>query len=387
MKICHLIYDDLENPWLAGGGAVRVHEIYSRLSARHDITVISGPFRRTGSPKTAGTPGFRSVRVGSASTYARSRMAYCRLAVRELKSRKWDLWVNDFSPFAPLLSVSRALRARALLTVHAVVGSHLVRHRPFVGPAALAAERYSLRAYPRILTVSSAVRTDIVRIRGRRNGAHPVEVIPNGVADEWFEHAPGQEEPFILFFGRIDIYAKGLDHLLRAFAMVAREWPGLRLVLAGKGREAQLRRVRRIIARCGVADRVDLISPVPRPELLSMARRCLFVCMPSRFEGWGIVAVEAAAAGKAVLATAVGGLREAAPHGETAILVRPNDTEDLAEGMRQLLREPGLRRSLAVRGRQRARAEFSWDAIARRVEDLYERVADGCRSAATGAVA
>ena len=387
MRICHLIYADLENPWILGGASVRVHELYSRLSARHDITVISGPFPGSSSREVVETEGFRRVRVGSASTYAGSRLAYCRLAIRELMSRNWDLWVNDFSPFAPLLSARRGLRERALLTVHHLGGTHLVRHRPLVGPLALAAEWYTLCSYPNILTVSPGSRRRIARIRGRRYNEWPVEVIPNGVADEWFEDSPAREEPYILFFGRIDVYQKGLDHLLKAFAPVAAERSGIRLVLAGAGQEKHLRKVRGIVARLGLGDRVRLIGRVSQQELLSLARRCLFVCMPSRFEGWGIVATEAAAAGKAVLATDVEGLRDAAPHGEVAMLVPPNDLQSLSEGMRRLLRESELRRTLGARGRQRAREEFGWDALALRVEELYRRVADGLPTGLAGTAA
>ena len=374
MRICHLIYDDVENPWLAGGGAFRVRELYSRLSARHDITVISGPFPGSDVRRAVGTEGFRCIRVGSASTYARSRLAYCCLAIKELRSHTWDLWVNDFSPFAPLISAPRALRERALLTVHTVVGTHLIRHRPFVGPVALAAEQHAIRAYPKILTVSPGTQRRITQMRGQRHEESSVEVIPNGVADDWFQRPSVREEPYILFFGRIDIYAKGLDHLLRAFAPVAAERSGLQLILAGSGRQEQLRKVSEIVGQLELGDRVRLISPIPRPKLISLARRCLFVCMPSRFEGWGIVATEAAAAGKAVLATDVGGLRDAAPHEEVAILVPPNDPVALADGMRKLIQEPRLRRKLGVRGQRRAKAEFSWDALALRVEDLYTRV-------------
>ena len=360
-----------------------MREIYSRLSKRHDFTIISGPFPGGGSRVVEETSSYRRVRVGSASTYAGSRLAYCRLAIKELKSRTWDLWVNDFSPFAPLLSAPRALRQRALLTVHQVVGTHLMKHRPLLGPFALGAERHALHTYPRILTVSPSSLRHITRIRARRHAESSVEVIPNGVGDEWFERSSDREEPYILFFGRIDIYQKGLDHLLRAFAPVAAERSDLHLVLAGKGREKQLRELRQLVAQLGLEDRVRLVSPIPRPELVSLARRCLFVCMPSRFEGWGIVATEAAAAGKAVLATDIAGLRDAAPHGEVAILVPPNNTEALADGMRKLLQQPQLRRRLGARGRRRAKAEFSWDALALRVEDLYTRVAAGLPAASS----
>ena len=360
-----------------------MRELYSRLSARHEITVITGPFPGTDGRGVRTTAGFRTVHVGSASTYATSRLAYCRLALRELRTRAWDLWVYDFSPFAPLLP-SRALRERALLTAHGVAGTHLVKHRPLAGPVALLAERRAFRTYPNILTASPGSRKLIDGIRGGRHAECSVEVIPCGVGDEWFAHTPVREEPYILFFGRIDIYHKGLDHLLRAFAPVAAERAGLRLVIAGRGREEQIRKIRETVARLRIEDRVRLVSPCPQAELVSLAQRCLFVCMPSRHEGWGMVATEAAGAGKAVLATDVRGLRDSAPHGKVAILVPPNDPESLAAGMRKLIAEPELRRELGAQGRRRAKAEFSWDAVALRVEELYTRLAQGLHTPSPG---
>ena len=87
MKICHLIYDDIANPWLAGGGAVRAREIYRRLAERHQVTLITGLF--PGAQREEELDGIRFVRVGSDRSYARSRLAYCRASVEQLKQMSW----------------------------------------------------------------------------------------------------------------------------------------------------------------------------------------------------------------------------------------------------------------------------------------------------------
>lgn len=387
MRICHLIYDDPENPWLAGGGSVRVREVYRRLAGRHRITVVSGPF--PGAAREKEMNGVRHVRVGSARTYAGSRIAYCRRAVAELRSRRWDLWINDFSHYAPLGVPSR-IRRRGVLLLHQVLGRHAFRHRPLLGPAVVFAERRAIRAYPHVLTVSRASQERILGIRGERPApAHPdpvehpgggigrvpdgVECIPNGVGKAWFKEDV-IEEPYILFFGRIDIYAKGLDNLLSAFAPLASERASIELRLAGGGHPKQVGRVREIVDRLGIGHRVQLLGRHSHEELPELARRALFVCMPSRFEGQGIVALEAAASGKAVLGTDVPGLNEAVVDGETGLLVPPNDIRALTRGMRRLIDDDGLRRRLGERGRARVRAEFTWDGIAKRVESAYLRV-------------
>ena len=115
------------------------------------------------------------------------------------------------------------------------------------------------------------------------------------------------------------------------------------------------------------------VSEAEKGELL---RRCLFLCMPSRYEGWGIVAVEAAAAGKAVLGTRIPGLADAVQEGQTGLLVPSADEAGLAAGMRQLLTQPDLRRRLGSAGRVWAK-RFDWDTIARSQEELLELVARG----------
>ena len=92
--------------------------------------------------------------------------------------------------------------------------------------------------------------------------------------------------------------------------------------------------------------------------------------MPSRYEGWGIAAVEAQAAGKAVLGTRVSGLRDAVREGETGLLVEAGQPEALAQGMRQLLDQPDLRLRLGRQGREWAR-RFDWAQIARDQEEVY----------------
>ena len=82
---------------------------------------------------------------------------------------------------------------------------------------------------------------------------------------------------------------------------------------------------------------MEIIGNVDEERQGELLRRALMVCVPSRYEGWCMVAVEAAAAGKAVLGTDIDGLRDAVRHDETGVLVPPEDVGALAEGMRALI--------------------------------------------------
>ena len=154
----------------------------------------------------------------------------------------------------------------------------------------------------------------------------------------------------MLYFGRMDIHTKGIDLLIAAFAEMAAECPEIRLKLAGRGTPKQLASVRSLVRRAGLAGRVEIIGSVDEEQQGELLRRALMVCVPSRYEGWCMVAVEAAAAGKAVLGTNIDGLRDAVRHDETGVLVPAEDVGALAAGMRALIADEPRRRALGGSG-------------------------------------
>jgi glycosyltransferase involved in cell wall biosynthesis len=105
------------------------------------------------------------------------------------------------------------------------------------------------------------------------------------------------------------------------------------------------------------------------PSLLPLMD--LFV-LPSLYEGFGIAILEAMAAGRPVVATAVGGIPEVVVHGETGLLVPPGDPVALADALHELLAHPERARALGARGRERAREKFRIESIVRQHEALYE---------------
>jgi len=366
MKICHLIYDDAANPWLGGGGAVRAREIYRRLAERHEVTLVTGRF--PGALEEEWSDGIRFVRVGSERSYARSRLGYCRDAVRCLDRLEWDVWVHDFSAFAPLWVPAR-LRRRGVLSFYHFVGHHALRKHPLVGGIAWAAETMTLKGYSRIITISPSVQRQVEsRLRGR---SVQIDCVYTGVDARYFALEP-IEEPFLLYFGRPDVHTKGLDVLLDAFASIASDYPEVRLKMAGRGAPQQVAHLRSLVAAARLEDRVEMLGGVDEEVKGELLRRALFVCMPSRYEGWGIGAVEAAAAGKAVVGTRISGLADAVRDGETGLLAESGDAKGLAQRMRRLLDDDQQRKKLGESGRQWAR-RFDWDRLARDQEEVYLR--------------
>jgi glycosyltransferase involved in cell wall biosynthesis len=170
--------------------------------------------------------------------------------------------------------------------------------------------------------------------------------------------------------GRL-IPIKGLDVLLRAFAQAREQVPGLTLEIAGAGPlEAEL--------RAAAPDGVTFLGRVsPVGPLLE---RSAVVVVPSRGEGFGMVALEAAERGRAAIVSRVGGLPEIVADGETGLVVAPEDDTELAEAILALARDPERVRTLGVAARQRAVSSFSPEAAVDGVERVYRSTAAAASS-------
>jgi glycosyltransferase involved in cell wall biosynthesis len=136
----------------------------------------------------------------------------------------------------------------------------------------------------------------------------------------------------------------------------------------------------REIQRLGLASVVSMLGPQDHGAMLSAMAEADIVVVPSRFEGFGLTALEGMALGRPVLATTAGGLPEVIEHGVSGWLVPPNDPAALAQGLANLLGDVPLRARLAAAGRQRAQEKFSLAAIAAQLRSIYEEAILGASS-------
>jgi glycogen(starch) synthase len=177
-----------------------------------------------------------------------------------------------------------------------------------------------------------------------------------------------------VFFGRLE-WEKGVHDLIAALPRIRAEHPGTRLVVAGKGRQemelltvARKHRVRRA---------VDLVGHLSDRELRATLAAADAVVLPSRYEPFGIVALEAAAAGAPLVAAAAGGLAEVVVDGRTGVTFPPGNVPALAEAVHQVLADPTAATSRAKAARSRLAVDFNWDKIAAATARIYETALPG----------
>ncbi|MGA8710094.1 MAG: glycosyltransferase family 4 protein [Thermoplasmata archaeon] len=232
--------------------------------------------------------------------------------------------------------------------------------------------RTTIRGADRTVALSH-LEASWLRLYGVR--ADRIRVIPPGIDFAEFETLTNRtteaDGPVILFVGRLEASRKGLEPLVRAMAELPRNLRArLRLVgedWGGLGPALSLAR------SLGVADRIDARGAVPRAELLrEYASADLFV-LPSLFDSFPVVVLEAMAAGVPVVATRVGGVPELLEEGECGLLVPPGNPGALAEALAIGLSESALRERFAREGRRRA-SQFDWSRIAAQFVNLFEEV-------------
>ncbi len=218
-----------------------------------------------------------------------------------------------------------------------------------------------------------------------------VEWLPNGVDAQRFELGDGPafrqrrgipaERRVILCIGRIDAQ-KNQTALLPALAHLLGQGRDVQLVLVGPVTVESYREdLGRQVKRLKLEDRVTVLPGVPggSAELVDAYHAADVFCLPSRHEPFGIVILEAWAAGLPVVAAPVGGIPTFTHDGEDILHASPEEPEALARALGRLLDEPELASRLATAGRTKARNEYDWSRISARLENLYDEVIRTCQ--------
>ena len=208
--------------------------------------------------------------------------------------------------------------------------------------------------------------------------ADRIEVIYNGIeAEPFMQPSPRDfrtewrvkpEELVLGFVGQLD-ERKGIRVLLAAFQRIKREWPQTRLVFVGHGPLREL-----------IVDEIDkqrwgeaVLIPGFLDDIAGVMQALDILLLPSYWEGFGIVLIEAMAAGKPAISTDTSSMPEIIVSGQTGFVVPPGDVEALADRVIQLLRDAALREKFGRAARQRVLEKFTQQRMIAELENFFQR--------------
>ena len=279
-----------------------------------------------------------------------------------------------------------AARPQGIPVVHTfhALGTVKRRHQRAADPsppARLKVEDAIIDEVDHVVATCSDEVFELVRLGADRRR---VSVVPCGVDLELFT-PEGSVEPRnpeqgagrarLVAVARL-VERKGVGEAIEALG----EIPGADLVVAGGPErtaldtDPEVRRLRALAERHGVADRVEFRGRIERPDLPALLRSAdVAVCVPW-YEPFGIVPLEAMACGVPVVASSVGGLIDTVVDGATGVHVPPRDPERLARALSALLDDPARRRELGAAGAARARERYGWERIAALTLEVYDEL-------------
>jgi glycosyltransferase involved in cell wall biosynthesis len=355
--------------WTAGGVETYVDQLSGQLAAAGNLVTIL--CAGTGNPRPP-PPGVRVVPHRAIAWFGNTPITpalpitLLREEVDIIHTHLPTPWSADWSRI-----IANRRKIPLVLTYHSgIVGE---------GAAGLAARLYNNTAL-----ISLLKRADSIIIARKtfmpecmRPFKEKITVIPIGVDISAF-HPVVQERPVDIFFlSVLDRFHhfKGLDVLLEAVRDVSKKIPGVRVAVGGAGLEITVYAAR--ARTLGIEQQVCFLGYIPQAEMNNWYNRSQVFVLPSTDpvrETFGIVLLEAMAAGRPVITTEIAGMAGDIRACDAGIVVPRNDVGALAQAIKSLLSDTGRAEQMGVRGRRMVEQRYQWPQIAGRIEEVYKKL-------------
>jgi glycogen(starch) synthase len=376
-------------PVLVGGLGRHVHALSVALAAAgHEVTVVTR--HAEGAPLEEYADGVRVLRAAedpvrfplATDSLLAWTMAFnhtlTRTALRAAEAGGYDVvHAHDWLVAHTAVTLAEHLGLPLVTTMHATEAG---RHQGWL-PGELnrtihGVEHWLSNASTRVIACSGYMRDQVARLFDLPAGR--IDVVPNGVDDRAWQARPravaaararfAGPGPLIGYAGRL-VYEKGVQHLVHAVPYLRDRHPGLRVVIAGDGpyREELLDQAGRL--RLGESIRfAGFLDAAQLPAVLAATDATV---VPSLYEPFGMIALEAAAAGAPLAVASTGGLAEIVEPGVTGVTFPHSDPDALAGAVDRLLGDEVFARRVARQARSMVGRRYSWAAIAARTASSY----------------
>ena len=379
-------------PVVIGGLGRHVHHLSTALaSAGHEVVVLSrrpsGTDPSTHPSSDEVVDGVRAIAAAQdphefsfgadmmAWTLAMGHaMVRAGLSLKKRGSnRPWRpdvVHAHDWLVAHPAIALAQFYDVPIVSTIHATeAGRHSGWVSGSISRQVHAVESWLVRESDSLITCSASMADEITELFGP--GLAAITVIRNGIdAARWpfAERRPRTGPAELLYLGRLE-YEKGVHDVIAALPRIRRTHPGTTLTIAGEGTQQEWlieqARKHRVLKAIRFAGHLD------HAELLPVLHRVDAAVLPSHYEPFGIVALEAAAAGTPLVTSNIGGLGEAVINGRTGVSCAPRDVAGLAAAVRVVLDDPEAAQRRARAARERLTSAFDWKTVSEETAQVY----------------
>jgi glycosyltransferase involved in cell wall biosynthesis len=328
-KVIISSYDDIKNPYYAGGGAFAIHTLASRLTKNFDVLIFTGTY--SGSVDEV-VESVQYKRIGCSLFGPRIAQVFYQIALlRIILTQDFDIWFESFTPPFSTSCLQLFTQKPVVGLVHMLAGEDMTRKYklPFVF-----FEKLGLKTYRHFVVLSQHFQEKIHNI----NPSASIQVIPNGI--EIPNTTPNNnktERNSVGFIGRLEVNQKGLDLLLAAYAVVENAQDTI-LEIAGTGRAVELQEINNLVNELQIQDRTLFLGRVSGQFKKEFFNRVKLLVIPSRFETFSITALEAFANGLPLVCFDIDGFQWVPDN--CAMKVKEFTKAALADAIAYLLQNP-----------------------------------------------
>lgn len=362
-KIIFSSYDDIENPYYAGGGARIIRKLSAQLAEFYDVVVITGNY-----------PGAQNIVVNNV-TYKRIGFSFVGPRLGQLlfhfflpysiKREKFDVWIESFTPPFSTSCLQLFTKKPVIGLVHMLASEDM--QRKYKLPFHLI-ENKGLQTYKYIITLTEASKR---KIREQTQTAK-IFVIPNAtdIQTNIKKEKLANNENYILFLGRLEKDQKGVDLLIEAYASIANK-TNVKLIIAGTGQHKDIQEINEQIKKYQLQEKILLVGKVDGVKKEQLLANASLVAIPSRFDTSPIVALEAMSYGKPMVGFAIDGL-DWLPT-EAVLKAKCFDTHELGKNMYKIITDNNLQKKLS-QASQKAIERYSWKNITAEYKKCIESI-------------
>ncbi len=355
-------YDDQKNPVYSGGGAYSVHQLAKRLTAKYEVTVLTGTYRGA---KNEIVDNIEYVRIGSDILgHKIGQLIYQCALLKYANKKKCDLWIESTTPpftfsLLPLFCKKPVISWINMLCIPDMQRKYKLNFSSI--------EQNLCKLYKYVVAPTDWVKNEVKLM----NKKAKIFTISNGFEQE-FRNKPLKKTTslgnYILFLGRVEVNQKGLDLLLQALQLTG---TNTKVVIAGSGSKQEENKLNSQITQYGVTKKIIRIGRVQGQTKETLLKNASAVIVPSRFETFSLTSLEAIMHQKPVICFDIPQL-EWIP-AKYAFKIKPFNIPELATCIENIFSYK-IEKRITNPEKQEYLKKFSWNNTARQFETFISQI-------------